>query len=237
MKQTLENLLEFQKTEIEIDRLNDALGLVTEKLDALDAKQNSFLEAFEKDTAAMEHLKKKYRDLESDSKTNESKIAKSQAKLSAVKTNKEYQALLKEIDDIKGMNSALEDEMLVCLDQMESFEEELAKKSRALKQLKGEIASEKEVIQQEAESNTSQLKKIEQLKGQLAGEIDKNMLNDYVRVKRIVKKLALVPVLQAVCQGCHRKIPPQMFIELQRSDQLKFCPHCDRLVFWDKSYE
>ncbi len=209
MKQTLENLLEFQKTEIEIDRLNDALGLVTEKLDALDAKQNSFLEAFEKDTAAMEHLKKKYRDLESDSKTNESKIAKSQAKLSAVKTNKEYQALLKEIDDIKGMNSALEDEMLVCLDQMESFEEELAKKSRALKQLKGEIASEKEVIQQEAESNTSQLKKIEQLKGQLAGEIDKNMLNDYVRVKRIVKKLALVPVLQAVCQGCHRKIPPR----------------------------
>ncbi len=237
MKQTLENLLEFQKTEIEIDRLNDALGLVTEKLDALDAKQDSFQEAFEKDTAAMEHLKKKYRDFESDSKTNESKIAKSQAKLSAVKTNKEYQALLKEIDDIKGMNSALEDEMLVCLDQMESFEEELAKKSRALKQLKGEIASEKEVIQQEAENNTSQLKKIEQLKGQLAGEIDKNILNDYVRVKRIVKKLALVPVLQAVCQGCHRKIPPQMFIELQRSDQLKFCPHCDRLVFWDKSYE
>ena len=169
MKQTLENLLEFQKAEIKIGRLNDTLGLVAEKLDALDAKQDSFQEAFEKDSAAMEHLKKKYRDLESDTKANESKIAKSQEKLSAVKTNKEYQALLKEIDDIKGMNSALEDEMLVCLEQMESFEEDLAKKNRTLKQLQIEIASEKEAIQKEAESNTSQLKEIEQLKGQLAG--------------------------------------------------------------------
>ena len=237
MKQKLINLLEFQKVEVKIGRLSDALDSVAGKLDALDAEQASHEEVFEKDSAAMEHLKKKYRALESDVKTNESRIAKSQEKLGAVKTNKEYQALLKEVDDIREMNSALEDEMIVCLEQMESFEAGLSEKKRDLKRLQGEIAAEKETIRREAESNTGQLKETEQLRAQLAEEIDKPLMEDYVRVKRIVKTSALVPVLQAVCQGCHRKIPPQMFIELQRSDELKFCPHCDRLIFWDDSLE
>ena len=150
MKQELENLLEFQKVELEIGRLDNTLKSVSEKLDALDAKQVSFQEAFEKDSAAMDHLKKKYRSLETDTQANESRIAKSQDKLGSVKTNKEYQALLKEMEDIKEMNSALEDEMIVCLEKMESFENDLSEKSRELKQLQRQIAAEKDEIRKEA---------------------------------------------------------------------------------------
>jgi uncharacterized protein len=237
MKKKLENLLEFQKAEIEIGRLTDILRSVSEKLEALDARQASFQEAFEKDSTAMDHLKKRYRALESDVQTNESRVAKSQDKLSAVKTNKEYQAILKEMEDIKEMNSALEDEMIVCLEQMESFETNLSEKNRALKQLQGQIASEKDSIRRDADDNTKRLKEVERLQARLSAEVDKALMADYIQVKRMVKHLAVVPVLQSVCQGCHRKIPPQMFIELQRSDQLKFCPHCDRLVFWDDTFE
>jgi len=237
MKQELENLLEFQKVEAEIGRLNDFLESVSERLNALDARQVSFQEAFEKDATAMDHLKKRYRASESDLQANESRIARSQEKLGAVKTNKEYQAMLKEMEEIKEMNSALEDEMIVCLEQMESFERDLAEKNGALKQLKGQIASEKEAIRREAEDNTKRLREAERLQALLTEDVDKALMADYVQVKRMVKKLAVVPVLQAVCQGCHRKIPPQMFIELQRSDQLKFCPHCDRLIYWDDTFD
>lgn len=233
MKQEIENLLEFQKVEIEISQLDDTLKSVSERLDALDAKEASFKEAFEKDSSAMDHLKKKYRSLESDVQANESRIVKSQDKLGSVKTNKEYQALLKEVEDIKTMNSALEDEMIDCLDQMESFENDLSEKKRALEQLQEQIASEKDDIRREAEANSKRLKEAEQLHARLTENVDQVLMTDYIRVKRLVRTLAVVPVLQAVCQGCHRKIPPQMFIELQRSDQLKFCPHCDRLIFWD----
>ena len=81
------------------------------------------------------------------------------------------------------------------------------------------------------------MEEAERLQARLFEEVDKALMADYVQVKRMVKNLAVVPVLQSVCQGCHRKIPPQMFIELQRSDQLKFCPHCDRLIFWDEALE
>ena len=45
------------------------------------------------------------------------KIAKSKEKLTSVKTNKEYQALLKEIDDLKNANSKIEDQMFEILEQ------------------------------------------------------------------------------------------------------------------------
>lgn len=237
MNQNIENLLEFQKVEMEISRLGDALDSVSPKMDALDAKQTSFLEAFEKDSSAMEHLKKKYRSLESDAKANEARIAKSNEKLGAVKTNKEYQALLKEMDDIREMNSTLEDEMILCLEQMESLEADLLKKSGVLEQVQAEIASEKNAILRQAEENTKRLDEAQLLRSRLIEEVDKNLMTDYIRVKRIVKHLAVAAVTQAVCQGCHRKIPPQMFIELQRSDQLKLCPHCDRLIYWNDSFE
>lgn len=237
MKQQLENLLELQKTEMEIGRLNNLLQSVSERLDALDAKQAFFQEAFEKDSAAMDNLKKKYRDLESDVQANESRVGKSQDKLAAVKTNKEYQALLREMEDIKATNSTLEDEMIVCLEQMESLETDLSEKNVDLRQLQGQITSEKDTIRLEADDNTKRLKEAEQLQSRLSEDVDKGLMTDYVQVKRMVKNRAVVPVLQAICQGCHRKIPPQMFIELQRNDQLKFCPFCDRLIFWDDTFE
>ena len=106
---------------------------------------------------------------ESDVQANESRIARSQDKLGAVKTNKEYQALLKEIEDIKGMNSALEDEMLVCLEQMESFETDLSEKNRNLKQLQGQIASERDAIRREAEDNGKRLKEDRKITGPTYG--------------------------------------------------------------------
>ncbi len=41
-------------------------------------------------------------------------------------------------------------------------------------------------------------------------------------------------VTDAVCQGCHMNIPPQMYNELQREDSLKMCPSCERIIYWQR---
>ena len=67
-------------------------------------------------------LRKKYREIETELNMNAPRIEKSQEKLRAVKTNKEYQSLLKEIEELKKKNSSLEDEMIECLEHIESSE-------------------------------------------------------------------------------------------------------------------
>jgi hypothetical protein len=44
--------------------------------------------------------------------------------------------------------------------------------------------------------------------------------------------MAVAPVQQAICMGCHMNIPAQLFNELQRFDELRFCPHCHRIIYW-----
>jgi predicted nucleic acid-binding Zn-ribbon protein len=234
MIQKLETLLELQDAEIEIERLNSVLESVPEKLAALDAEQASLREAYEKEAEDMAVLKKNYRDMESDVQTNMDRISKSHEKLTAVKTNKEYQAILKEIDEFKEKNSGIEDEMILCLEQMESAETELAEKGDHLKQMQAQIEAEKNTIQREADEERNRLESARKLEAQLSDNVDADLKAEYDRTKKIVKIRALVPVVDATCQGCHMNIPPQMFIDLQRGGQLKFCPHCDRIIYWSE---
>jgi hypothetical protein len=44
--------------------------------------------------------------------------------------------------------------------------------------------------------------------------------------------VGIIAVIDAVCQGCHMNIPPQMYNELQRGDNLTKCPMCQRLIYW-----
>ena len=233
MIQKLESLLKLQEAEIEIQRLSAVLNAVPEKLSALDTKKTALQEAYDNETEAMASVKKRYREMDSEVQINSERISKSQSKLTAVKTNKEYQALLKEIDDLKGKNSAIEDEMLDCLERLENAEKELSEKDNILKQMKTQINADKATIEREADTERQLLETAREKVGQLDKDVDAALMVDYNRVKKVIKKHAVVPVKKATCQGCHMNIPPQMFNELQRGDQLKFCPHCGRIIYWN----
>jgi predicted nucleic acid-binding Zn-ribbon protein len=44
--------------------------------------------------------------------------------------------------------------------------------------------------------------------------------------------IAISQVVNATCSGCNMNIPPQMYNELQKRDSLKFCPNCERIIYW-----
>ena len=162
---------------------------------------------------------------------NLSKIQKSQDRLRSVKTNKEYQSMLKEIDDIRAINSEIEDKMIECLDKMESVEEFLSGKQDELKTLEDSVNQEKASIQAESEAGRKQLAELREEWNKISGEVSTRLLNTYKMV-RDKRGTAIVAVNNSVCQGCHLNIPPQMYNELQRCDSLTFCPHCQRIVYW-----
>jgi predicted nucleic acid-binding Zn-ribbon protein len=62
--------------------------------------------------------------------------------------------------------------------------------------------------------------------------VDPSILNIYDRLKTRLGGQALASVENATCSACNMNIPPQMYNELQRMDSLKFCPNCDRLIYW-----
>ena len=178
-------------------------------------------------------LNQKYRNYESDVQMHLDRIKKSEAKLSAVKTNKEYQSSLKEIDDLKDVSSKKEDDMIEFLDRIEEAENVLKAKTVEFSELEIQMKTEKEIIQKEAQEGRRRLGNLDADWETVSAGIDAVMLATFNRIKaNQTNKIGIVGVKDAVCQGCHMNIPPQMYNELQRGDSLKRCPICERIIYW-----
>lgn len=226
-------LVKLQRIEIEIRGIKAKLSTVDHRIEMLDNQLLDFKQTLEDQESLIHELNQKYRTYESDVKMHLDRIRKSEAKLSVVKTNKEYQSSLKEIDDLKDMSSKKEDDMIEFLDRIEEAENVLKAKMAEFSKLEVQIKTEKEIIQKDAQEGRQRLGNLGADRETVSGGIDAKMLATFNRIKaNQTNKIGIVAVKDAVCQGCHMNIPPQMYNELQRGDSLKRCPICERIIYW-----
>jgi hypothetical protein len=234
MKEQIGILVKLQELEIETNRIKSVLAGVSGKIGDLDSELIEAGRGIEKENLLIEDLKKKYRSYESDYKANISLYNKSQEKLSAVKNNKEYQSILKEIDDIKAKNSGIEEEMLKSLDVIETAEKEVVKLKKELLLTEERIKKEKNVLIEETEQDKLTLAALVEKWESVSRNITPELMQKFNMVRDLTRGTAVAPVMDSVCSGCNMNIPPQMYNELQRFDSIKFCPHCQRIIYWGK---
>jgi len=232
MKEQIKVLVKLQHLDTETVRIKSTLNDVSKKLENLDSSLKEIEKTIKDQESVLNELKKQYRDYESDVKMNLVKNKKSQAKLRSVKTNKEYQSLLKEIEDVNSKNSSIEDKMIECLDRMDEAEEIISKKKDEYLLFSDRIKSEKENIEREAGINKKKLDEINMDRKNVSGLIDSQLFEKYLVIKEQQQGgLAVVPVKNAVCHGCNVNLPPQLYNELFRYNSLKFCPNCHRIIY------
>jgi hypothetical protein len=231
MKEQIKVLVKLQHLDAESIRIKSTLNDVSKKLKHLDSSLEEIEQTIKDQESVLDGLKKQYRDYESDVKLNLAKINKSQEKLRSVKTNKEYQSLLKEIEDVKSKNSSIEDKMIECLDRIDEAEGIIATKKDEYLQFSDRIKSEKQSIEHDAEIDKKKLDELDMDRKNVSGLIDAQLFKKYLVIKEQQEGLAVVPVKDAVCHGCNVNLPPQLYNELFRYDSLKFCPNCHRIIY------
>ncbi|MBW1826793.1 MAG: hypothetical protein JRF45_11930 [Deltaproteobacteria bacterium] len=232
MREQIEDLVKLQQIETETVRIKSALNDVSKMLDDLDSGVKIFEQTIEEQERIINELKKQYRDHESDIQLNLEKEQKIQAKLRSVKNNKEYQALLKEIEDVRRKNSEIEDEMIDFLDRMDITEKIITTKKDEYINIFEDAKSEKESIKQNAEARKKRLAELDMEGAEVSRLIDPELLKRYLIIKeQSPGGLAVVLVKDAVCHGCNVNIPPQLYNELFRCDSLRFCPNCQRIIY------
>jgi predicted nucleic acid-binding Zn-ribbon protein len=234
----ISTLVKLQLVHSETEKLKLLLQDVPVQIKGLDQRLEEFTSNVESDEEIISELNKKFRTYESDIQLNLGKIEKSQEKLRSVKTNKEYQSSLKEIEDIKNINSKIEDEMLEFLEQIESAEKALKERKQQYSTIVEETNQEKDAIHQAAEQSKKKLLELESDRDVLTVALEAGLLDIFNRQRMEQGNgVAIVAVKGAVCQGCNMNIPPQMYNELQRGNSLKYCPSCERLIYWQDQDE
>ncbi|OGP92328.1 MAG: hypothetical protein A2157_03890 [Deltaproteobacteria bacterium RBG_16_47_11] len=233
MKEQLELLWELQKIDLELKGIKEERNRYPKEMKKLDERQKIEKERVQKEKERVESLEKTRRQKEGHLNLEQEKIKRAEGRMSEVKTNKEYKALLSEIDIIKEANSRIEEEILQVLDEIDELKKDLSKREKevgiTLEKIEGDRKKIEEKMALDDRIWNEQMERREVLSKQIESKLFK--LYNTLRDKR--GEVGVVNVKNETCQGCYVNVPPQMFIEVQKNNALIRCPHCNRILYWD----
>ena len=199
----------------------------------LDERQNIEKEKVQKEREKIESLEKERRQKERNLNTEQEKIKRAEGRMFEVKTNKEYQALLSEIEAIKETTSREEEEILQILEEIDELKKDLLKREKEVTTTLEKIERERKKIQEKMDQDEGLWKEQKERREVLSKQLESGLFKLYNTLKEKRQGLGVVNVKGETCQGCFVNIPPQMFIEVQKTNALIRCPNCNRILYWE----
>lgn len=224
-------LVELQELDSHLIKLNGEINAVPEKIKELEnifKEKGANLKKFEDELKAIQ-VKKKEKEMALE--TGEGMIKKYQGQLGQVKTNKEYSALLEEINRVKADDSLVEEAIINFMDEIDAANKKITKEKDALKQEEVRLNEEKKRLNDEAAKLKEEAAKYEKQRSELVPKIDKPILTKYSHLLNNRDGLAVVQLANETCQGCFRVLPPQVVNEVRMKNSIVVCEYCARMLY------
>jgi len=231
LKPELAILIRLQGIDLELRKINKEKSSVPEYLKELQEHLSSKEAELNELSERVTEIQKKKVDVEDEFELENVRLGKSQKKLSLLKTNRECQALQKEINEIKKANTAREDEILAIMEEMNSLQEEIKKKKEQIKQDRRKIKAEQKRIKQLHERLDAKIAALTADRKAVSKDISPDLLSRYNFLKDRRAGVAVAAVTDGVCSACNMNIPPQLYNELLRDEKILTCPSCQRLIY------
>jgi len=232
VREAIRDLMELQAIDLEVQKLDEKMAdghgelLATKKAIA----QGYVLIDEYKEQFAMGE--KRRRELEATMADEAERIKDRQTKLMSIQTNREYQSILKEIEDTKTANTQREEELTLLMEQSELIEKKIDEIGKRCAQQESQLESDRQRVEQEAVKLEAEKHKITKAREAQAKKVDDRYLNRYEKLRVNRNGLAVTGVTAGVCRGCNMNIPPQMFNLLLREQELLTCPTCNRMMYY-----
>ena len=233
MKEQLELLWELQRIDLDLKSIREEQEGYPKEMKRFDEKERIEKERIQKERERVDSLEKERRRREGSLNSEQEKVKRTEGKMFEVKTNKEYQALLNEIETLKGASGREEEEILRLLEEIDDVRKDLSKREKEIGITLGKIEEEKRRLQEKMSRDQAILKKQVERREALCRQLDPNLFKLYKTLAEKRQGVGVVGVRHEVCQGCFVNVPPQMFIEVQKTNALIRCPNCNRILFWE----
>ena len=232
MNEKLSLLIRLQECDSMLAGLSAKKNSLPEKLQKIDEEFQRFKENISQSAMRYEKLKTEREENELKVKKISEAMARSKEKLLDVKTNKEYQAMLKEIETAETSLGGLESQIIILLEEMDELSVQVKQDQETLKQAEKNYLDDKKIIEEKLSSFDAESDEWNRKRLALQKNIPEDLLALYEKIRKRNQGVGVIPVWKAVCSGCHMNIPPQLYNELQRSSDLLSCPSCHRIMYF-----
>jgi hypothetical protein len=232
LKEEIRKLVELQRIDSKIQSLREKKDKdIPQELEALKKAFEEAKQIISSHENKVKQLQVKRKEKELDLSSKEEGVKKAQAQLYQLKTNKEYQAKLTEIESLKADVSLLEEEVIKILDQIEEAQDNLNKEKHKLIQEENKFKEKESQINEEIKSLGLEIKCLEDKRKILADNIDKKVLSVYERLLKNRSGLAVAGIEADNCGACHIKVTAQKINEIKMYKDLVFCESCVRILY------
>ncbi len=237
MQEQLKQLIELQKLESEFQVLEREKIGIPRQLRELEKDYEQFTGQLTIKKQIYEEGSREKLVFEQEIRELENQLSRRKRRLLEMKNNREYQACLREVDNIKREIKEKEDQLLELMTSLEALNEEIQSGEKELELRKEEYERRKGELEKKAVELDKKLKAFDVERKKISKKIDPGLLKKFNFIKDKRNGIAVAPVDNGVCQVCHMNIPPQTFIELQKNEKMHNCPNCQRFIYWSRFEE
>ncbi len=230
MKEQITLLLTLHELDVKISGLQEVIAKLQPEIAALEDLVGRNRVTRDEKSAKLAEIETSKLSKEREVETSEARLKEFQGKLSQIKTNKEYQAALKEMADTKKNNKQIEEIILQLMTEMETLKKDVQESEEALKASGANLEKRQQDVKGETATIQTMIEEAEKERNQVAVQIDSLTLAKYERIRKTGRD-AVAGVSGGTCQGCRMKIPPQLYIEIQKMKSIHACPSCNRLLY------
>jgi hypothetical protein len=231
MMEDLRRLVRLQEVMSTIEGLQEKIAAIPAEVARLEKDLIAAQKEIESESSRVQELNKDRRRLEMELMGVETKITKYQGQLLDVKTNKEYQAMLHEIEACKSERAALDEKILVEMEESEKRNAAVRALGEKLERRRRETTDGKSRLDAETRDLEARIAALEAERRQMSGAIAPAVLEPFLKVARQRKGLALVAVQDERCGGCHVRVMPKLIQMVRRATGLIACDSCKRYLY------
>jgi predicted nucleic acid-binding Zn-ribbon protein len=232
MNPDLEKLVRLHHVEADLKRTESDLAeiprLRQEVEDRL-ARDRSHLDAARAALAGSQKARKEHEGSVADLKA---KLSKYKGQLMEVKTNKEYTAVLHEIDGVEREIKARDDLTFGEMEKEEALAQEVKREEADFKAVEADAKKEKAELDARAASLGVEAERLRKDRDAVAASVPEEALALYTRVAK-QRGTGAAEARDGVCQACHVRMRLQIWVEVKRNEQLFQCESCSRVLYYE----
>ena len=232
MNADLTRLIQLQRLETASEEARRRIADHPARTQALDARLQSARDALAGIKARLATAADKRRTEEKEVAAVQTRLAKYKDQLLEVKTNREYTAMLHEIEAAQNDIRTREDRILETMLASDELNAGLKKREAELKTAEKEISAERTALDTEMATLQVEIEKSSEERRKLMSEIDRHVLSTFETVAKSRKGVAVAEAKNGLCTICHVRLRPQVFNEIRRNASIIQCDSCQRILYF-----
>jgi predicted nucleic acid-binding Zn-ribbon protein len=232
IEKEMEMLLKLQSVDYDLGELERSKDYLPEMINNLEHEIEDTQKALADSEKELEEETLRYKNLDMELATINQELAKFQKQMTAIKTNKEYDALTNEIANRKVRISEIEEETLKILTHTDDLKEKIKEYKSKLEKIEKTNTDQLVSLREELDSIEDKIKIKEGDRKNITVRIDKRLLATYERVKKGRGNQVVVAIKKRACGACYKGIPPQVIQEIRKGETIYTCDNCGRILIW-----